>query len=39
MLGIDPVSSTAPLALFTLDTAFAPTGGWTNASLNFTDGR
>ncbi|HEY4901826.1 MAG TPA: putative Ig domain-containing protein [Terriglobales bacterium] len=36
MLGIDPVSSTAPLALLTLDTAFVPIGGFTNASLKTT---
>ena len=36
MLGIDPVSSTAPLALLTLDTAVVPPGGYTNASLNTT---
>ncbi|HEY4932669.1 MAG TPA: Ig domain-containing protein [Terriglobales bacterium] len=36
MLGIDPVSSSAPLNLLTLDTSAAPTGGWTNAILNFT---
>jgi hypothetical protein len=36
MLSTDPVSSTAPLDLFTLDTAFPPTGGYTNASLNTT---
>jgi hypothetical protein len=36
MLGIDPVSSTAPLALYTVDTSFTPSGGWTNASLSFT---
>ena len=36
MLGIDPVSSTAPLDLLTLDTSTAPIGGWTNAALNFT---
>jgi len=36
MLAIDPVSSTAPLALLTLDTAAPPPGGYTNASLNTT---
>jgi hypothetical protein len=34
MLAIDPVSSTAPLALFTLDTR--PINNFTNASLAFT---
>ncbi len=36
MLGIDPVSSTAPLALLTVDTAAPPPGGYTDASLNTT---
>ena len=36
MLGIDPVSGTAPLALLTLDTAVPPAGGYTNTSLNTT---
>ena len=36
MLAIDPVSSSAPLALFTLVTTSAPIGGYTNASLNTT---
>ena len=36
MLGIDPVSTTAPLALLTLDTVFPPTGGFTNTSLKTT---
>jgi hypothetical protein len=36
MLSTDPVSSTAPLALLTVDTTVAPTGGYTNASLNAT---
>ena len=36
MLGTDPVSSTAPLALLTLDTAVPPAGGYTNSSLNTT---
>jgi hypothetical protein len=36
MLGIDPVSSPAPLDLLTLYTSTAPIGGWTNATLNFT---
>lgn len=36
MLSTDPVSSSAPLALFMLATATPPTGGWTNAILAFT---
>lgn len=36
MLAIDPVSSTAPLALYTLATAIPPTGGYTNGSLTTT---
>ena len=36
MLAIDPVSSSAPLALFTLVTTSTPIGGYTNASLNTT---
>src|ERR1019366_8606202 len=36
MLAINPVSSSAPRALFTLVTTSAPIGGYTNASLNTT---
>jgi len=36
MLSIDPVSSSAPLALLTVDAAVPPSGGYTNASLNTT---
>jgi hypothetical protein len=36
MVGIDPLSSLAPLALLTLDTSVPPTGGYTNSSLNTT---
>jgi Putative Ig domain len=36
MLGIDPLTSTSPLALLTVDTAAPPPGGYTNASLNTT---
>ncbi len=36
MVSTDPISSSAPLALFTLDTGVAPPGGYNNASLNTT---
>jgi len=36
MLAIDPVSSTAPLALLSLNTSVPPPGGFTNASLATT---
>ena len=36
MLSIDSVSATAPLALFSVNTVTAPSGGWMVSTLNFT---